>query len=360
MDTAHTELRDCVEIGVFRLPAAASEIGAEAFLRNVGQAAGAPVLPSGDGWYVVMSDETACSDALLRIAGVVEDASIPVSDLVSAVVKNVSFGPRNEKTAKRRQARGRCWAELFDSLPSQSAVELMCRQVGAVVEGDHARFDECPYVIEPSEFGRDVLYSLEESPERSMPTSRLCRKLRGYPSRTLVDMKLAALPFVLKDRGGAPRIIGAPGMTIAPEPVESFVSLHRSSDGARVMIEYRLSEETVECNSFNIPAECRPAVHGSFVEVGTGVAVRHDMNSRDARKVTGVGPCIRRMFPGYTGKESGFVLLDHQTGEARVEVVGMHSREAKEAMFHMLETGVLAGPIAEVAEMKTARNGCVA
>lgn len=357
MDTTHTELRDCVEIGVFRLPTAALEIGVEAFLRNVAQAARASVLPSGDGWYVVMSDETACSDALLRIAGAVEDARIPLSDLVSGIVKNISYGPRNEKTAKRRQARGRGWAELFDSLPSRAAVELMCEHVGAVVEGDHARFDDCPYVIDPSEFGRDVLYSLEEAPERSMPTSRLCRKLHGYPSRTLVDMKLAALPFVLKDRGGAPRIIGAPVASFAPEPVESFVSLHRSADGSRVMIEYRLSEETVECNSFNIPAECREAVHGRFVEVGTGVAVRHDMTSRDARKVTGIGPCIRRMFPGYTGKEDGFVLLDHGTGDARVEVVGMHSREARDAMFHMLETGILAGPIGDVAEAVAGRGG---
>ncbi|WP_327210423.1 hypothetical protein [Rhizobium leguminosarum] len=342
------EIRDLVEIGLFRRPGGAFPNLDESLLRHASELIGAEVVSAGDGWHVVLSDDTACGDALLRIAGAVEDAKIPLADVVEGMLKNVAYGPRSERTEKLRKARGKVWAEYFDSLPARAAVVLLCEHVGATVSGDDVDFSTCPFVVETSTFEKDVLYCLEETPERSMPTSRLCRKLDGYPSRTLVDMKLAAIPFVLKDKGGAPRIIGASGMQHVLEPVESFVTLHRSSDGVRVMIEYRLSEETVECNSFNIPADCRSAVHGDFVEITTGVAIRHDMHSRDARKVTGIGPAVRRMFPGYTGKEGGFVLLDAQTGEARVEVVGMHSHDAREAMMLMLETGILPGCIDDV------------
>jgi hypothetical protein len=349
-ETDFPEIRNFVEIGLFRLPDWVLPDHHESFLRHAADLAHADIVASGDGWYVVLSDDTACGDAMLRIAGAIDDAKIAVDDVVEGLLKNVAYGPRTERTYKLRKARGKLWTDYFDSLPTRAALELLCDHVGATIVGDDVDFSTCPFIIDPTAFEKDVLYSLEETPERSMPTSRLCRKLDGYPSRTIVDVKLRAIPFVLKDKGGAPRIIGAPSVQHALEPVESFVTLHRSGNGERVMIEYSLSEETVECNSFNIPADCRSYVHGHFVEITTDIAVRHDMHSRDARKVTGIGPAVRRMFPGYTGKESGFVLLDKGTGDARIEVVGMHSHDAREAMLRMLETGILPGRIEEIVE----------
>lgn len=350
------EIIDFAEIGVFRVPERLAPALVGNFLLRVTELAGAPVALVGDGWHCVMSEGTACSEALMRIAAVVDEMKIPYADVMDGMLKAIACGPRAETVQHKRKARGKVWAEYFDSLPSLSALSVLCAQVGAKFDGHDVDFSTCGRIIEPDSFERDVLYRLEESPERSMPSSRLCRKLQGYPSRTLVDMKIAAIPFVLKDKGGAPRIIGTPGMQHVPEAVESFVTLHRSSAGERVMLEYRLTEETVECNSFNVPSDCREAVHGAFAEVTTGIEIRHNMYGQDARKVTGIGPAVRKMFPGYTGKESGFVLLDPETSEARVEVVGLHAHSARDAVFQMLETGILPGPIGEIVEQFEAKG----
>lgn len=340
-------IHDLVSTGVFRLNGFETTLSASDLEDIAFEEAGGYLHSLADGWHVTNWEDTVAAEVMNRIAGVV-DEPIPVQDVIQSIMKMIACGPLDERVAAVRRKKGREIAECYESEPSYLAMDLLCDIAGVKRVGDKIDFTNCDHPVEPTIKEKDVLYCLEESPYRSMTMGRLCRKMENKPSRTWVDGFLETLPFILKNKGEAPRIIGSEGIPeYALDETESFVSMTKSSDGKRFMLEFRISEECVESNSFNIPSACRNDIHGLFTEVTTGKPIKHNRESRDARKVTGIGLAIRTLFPAYLGKENAFVIVDHETMQARVEVVGLYSHDKRALVERMLEEGIRGGPILE-------------
>jgi hypothetical protein len=344
---------DLVRVGFFRLSGIDTTLSHDELAGIAEQESEFYLKRLDDGWYLTNWEDTLAGVALRRIAGVV-DGEIPMADVAAALMKTVAYGPAGERNHQKRRARGRAWMEAYESNPSPALVAELCALSGVAFDPVRklADFSTCDFPVHPTDREMELLYALEESPYSSMPTSRLCRKLEGRPSRTWVDALVEGIPFILKDRGQAARIIGTDGIPdyALADDIESFASMRKSSDGSRVMLEFRITDECVEGNSFNIPQECREEVHGVFIEVSTDREIKYNKDGRDARKVTGIGKSIRMLFPDYLAKETAYIILDRVEHTARVEVISMHAADKLEAIERMLEEGIRQGPILEASD----------
>ncbi len=171
--------------------------------------------------------------------------------------------------------------------------------------GKGINFETSRLVIEPTELEIAVLEALELQYDHCAPTSRLCRLMPGSPSRTHLDYAvLKRIPFVLKESREVNRLIG-----YEPNPIlstdgdkPSYLSMMASQDGDRVVLQYLVSEQNVEGNSFNLPESAREAVHGEYTCQRVKGKIRYDLAGKDARKITGSenisDPSIQIMLRG--------------------------------------------------------------
>lgn len=302
-----------------------------------------PLAGFSSGWFAVVSDDTVAGRTVLRIAGAIDDVTVPCDDVAEAIIKMVKYGVMT-RGAKRDRKLGESVAELFTMAPPEDLVEALCTAIGAPVVGGRVDFSMADRAIEPVSLAeRDLLVKLSIRPEGHAPTCWLSRRMNSRPSRTTVDYTLLpSVPFVLKADKGPARLLGR---TVADEEFgrsagETFVGLTHSRCGTRTALEYRVNEEAVEGNSFNVRPEWRKFVHGEFTEVNTGKTVKYDQNGRDARKLVGVGKVIRTCYPNYETGESAFVVIDRAAGTATVEVGRRYSPSFDARIAALLENGV--------------------
>ncbi len=315
-------LTDFISIGVFhtsilRQVATGEEIFDD--LRNLRQDID-QVVEVGNGWGVILDNQTVAVRTLLRIAAVTEERVIPYSDVAQAIVKMAEWGPEVADPAVRKEF-GKRWGSTLEIYPSESVVRVLADFIGAKTSSQGVDFSSTTHVIEPTDLEWSVLEALELQYDRCAPTSRLCRMLPGKPSRTQADYSiLKSIPFVLKPSRDANRLIGYepnPLLT-SSEDKSSYVSMYKSVNGARVVLQYVVSEQNVEGNSFNIPASAREAIDGVYANKRAKGSIKYNINGKDARKVTGIGKYIRTVYPDYVEGQACFILLDRHERSADV------------------------------------------
>ncbi len=341
---------DLVKIGFFRLSGLQTDLSQSELAEIAAEESDFYLVSLEDGWYVTNWEDTVASETMNRIAGVVHEP-VPVSDVAEALMRAVAYGPSSEKAATRRPSAKRC-LETYDSMPSRAVIAHLCDTVGAsmAVSGgtEMIDFSDVTYPVEPSEIEKSVLYALEESPYGAMQVSRLCRRVGK--SRAATYYHIDSMPFILKDHTKAARVIGAEGHPedFVSNEAEFFGSFTMTPDSRRAKVELNGNEESIESNSCNIPVECRKLIEGVYTEVNSGIEIRIDGPSGpDKRKVAGLSRVIRHHFNDYASKDKVYLILDKETGEARVDVVSMHAAEKMAVIERMFEEGVRQGPLQE-------------
>jgi hypothetical protein len=339
---------DLVKIGFFRLSGLPTELSQSELAEIAAEESDFYLVPLEDGWYVTNWEDTLASQTLNRIAGVVHQP-VPASDVAEALMRAVAYGPASEKAVSRRQ-RAKLCLETYDSMPSRAVLAHLCETVGASMTASGGTemidFYDVTYPVEPSEIEKSVLYALEESPYGAMQVSRLCRRVGR--SRASTYHHIDKMPFILKDHRKAARIIGAEGHPedFVSNEADFFGSFVMTPDSGRAKVELNANEECIESNSCNIPVECRQLVEGAYKEVNSGIEIRIDGPSGpDKRKVAGLSHVIRTHFKGYASKDKVYLILDKDTGEARVDVVSMHAAEKMAVIDRMFEEGIRQGPL---------------
>ena len=295
------------------------------------------------GWNAVVCDDTVAGRTVLRVAGALFRERVPCGDLAEAVIKMVRYGVM-ESGGKRDAALGKDLAEFFTALPPQDLLIALAVHVGASCLGSHVDFSEAERCIMPTQLEAEIVNKLVICRDGYAPTSWLSRRLESRPSRTSVDYTiLPAVPFLLKADKGPARLLGVrvPENEISRGPSETFVGLTRSPCGNRIAIEYRVNEEAVEGNSFNVRPDWRELVHGTFTEVNTGRIISYDRNGRDARKLIGVGKIIRSAYPDYETGESAIIVIDRAAGTASVEVGRRYGRSFESRIASLMGSGIV-------------------
>lgn len=295
------------------------------------------------GWHAVISDQTVAGRTVLRIAGAIDDQTVPFNDIAEAIIKMVKFGVM-DRNGKRDKALGETIADLFTMAPTDDLISGICSEIGASVMGGRVDFSTVERAILPASKNElDLLIKLSICPGGYAPTCWLSRRMEKRPSRTTVDYTiLPSVPFILKANKGPARLLGR---VIDEEDVgrsagETFVGLKHSKCGSRTALEYRINEEAVEGNSFNVRPEWRNFVHGEFLEVNTGKTVKYDRNGRDARKFVGIGKVIRNCYPNYETGESAIVIVDRIAGTASIEVGRRYSPSFDARIVDLLDHGI--------------------
>lgn len=321
IDLAAT-LTDFISIGVFHtsvLRRIANEEEVFDDLRNLRQDID-QVVQIGNGWGVILDNQTVAVRTMLRIAAVTDNRVIPYSDVAQAIVKMAEWGPDVSDAGIRREF-GKRWGNTLEIYPSENVIRKLADFIGATSSNRGVDFSTTKFVIEPTELEYAVLEALELQYDRCAPTSRLCRMLPGTPSRTKADYSiLKGIPFVLKPSRDANRLIGyEPNPLLSsPEDKSSYISMYKSVNGERIVLQYVVSEQNVEGNSFNIPSSAREAIHGVYANKRSKGSIRYNIDGKDARKVTGIGKYIRSVYPDYVEGQSCFILLDRREGLADV------------------------------------------
>jgi hypothetical protein len=296
-----------------------------------------------NGWFGVMSNETVAAFNLMRVAGAIDGVAVPFCDISEMIIKMIRYG-RMGKSAKRDKVLGETLAEMFSTAIPRDVLQALCMFVGADCTGGCADFSSCEYVIMPiNHMEYDVLGMLGTRRNGNAPTCWLSRRLATRPSRTSVDYTiLPSIPFVLKSANGPARLLGriVTEEDMAKDSGETFIALTRSPCGRRISLEYRLNEEAVEGNSFNVRPEWRDLVHGEFREVNTGGRIKYNREGRDARKFIGLGVAIRKAYPNYENGESAVIVIDHGTGLSSIEVGNRYSERFEARIASLMADGI--------------------
>lgn len=302
------------------------------------------VVEFGSGWVAVRHDSTVAMNAMLRIAGALDISPVPLRDVGAAIVKMVEWGCFTVG-GKRDGDLGKVVRELYDDHPCRESLSALCAFIDVPVSTDgKADFSRSSRLIHPvNAVEAELLELLSFRPGNSAAASVLARRLVKRPSRTQVDYKIVpSIPFVLREDKGPVRLLGGSvdEVTLVKAAGDTFVGMRRSSDGNAVVMEYKVNEEAVEGNSFNVTPECKSMAHGEFLEVTTGKAIRFNRDGKDARKFVGIGVVIRKLYPDYESSETVYVMLDRARMLARV-VVGMRfDKEFETAANLHLENGI--------------------
>lgn len=341
---------DLVKIGFFRLSGLQTELSQSELAVIAAEESDFHLIALEDGWYVTNWEDTLASNTMNRVAGVVHDV-VPAADVAETLMRAVAYGPASKKAASRRP-RAKLCLETYDSMPSRAVLAHLCRIVGASTTMSGGRemvdFSSVLYPTEPSEIEKSVLYALEESPYGAMQVSRLCRRVGK--SRASTYYHIDSMPFILKDHTKAARVIGAEGHPegFVSNDAEFFSSFAMTLDGRRAKVELNGNEESIESNSCNIPVDSRRLVEGVYTEVSSGIEIRIDGPSGpDKRKVAGLSRVIRHYFNDYASKDKVFLLLDKESGEARVDVVSMHATDKMDVIERMFQEGIRPGSLME-------------
>lgn len=326
-------LTDFAAIGLYHASVLRGILTADELLADMVDLKGDAVLALGDGWFGLRDPSSVALRTLSRLAAVTDDRVIPYDDVAKAIVKMVEWGPEGIAIKDRKLAAKR-WAEYFEILPSRAAVAGLATWIGATDTGKGIDFSSAEYVIEPTAIEQAVLDAVEMQYDFSAPSSRLCREARKRlpkDCKQTVDYRsLKKIPFILKPEREYNRLIGFEPDVRLVNSVDNagLVNMVKSADGLRVILEYLVSEENVEGNSFNVPVDIKHIVAGKYLNEATGTTIGLNIESKFAQKLTGIGAVIREAFPDYITGQKCFIKLDKVAETAVVELIGANDIDA--------------------------------
>jgi hypothetical protein len=319
-------ITDFAEIGLFHTVLLRGILTHGEIVEDVSDFTTAPVVDFGSGWVGINDFNSVALTTMFRLAAVTEDRVIPYADVANAIVKMVEWGP-DGLAAKDRKAVAKRRAEYFEALPTKAAIAALASFIGANDTGSGIDFSTVDEVIQPNELEQAVLDAIEMQYDFCAPSSRLCREARKRlpkSSKLTVDYRtLKKIPFILKPEREYNRLIGfePDGRLVSSVENAGMTGLIKSTDGLRVIVEYLVSEENVEGNSFNVQVDAKPVVAGSYLHQATGTNIGLNTDTKFAQKLTGIGAVIREIYPDYVNGQKCFVMLDKVTKTAEVELI---------------------------------------
>ncbi len=325
MNLAQT-ITDFAQIGLFHTVFLRGILTHGEVVDDVNNVTEAPVVDFGSNWVGINDLNSVAMKTLFRLAAVTGDRVIPYADVANAIIKMVECGP-DSALAKDRKGIAKRWAVYFEVLPPNTVISGLATLIGANDTGRGIDFSTVDEVIEPTELERAVLDAIEMQYDFCAPSSRLCRearKLLSKDSKLTVDYRtLKKIPFILKPEREYNRLIGfePDARLVTKLETVGMTGLAKSSDGLRVIVEYLVSEENVEGNSFNVHADAKQIVAGSYVNEKTGTSIGLNIDTKFAQKLTGIGAVIREIYPDYVNGQKCFVMLDKVAKTAEVELI---------------------------------------
>lgn len=282
-----------------------------------------------DGWSVVLDQNTAAAEALYRIADAI-DVVIPYEDLTKGVLKNIFYKVPSLK-------------EVFTSYPSYNAMKLLAEYVGMSVTQSGFDPNTMSEVIEMTDDERRLHGLLVATIDGHCAAARLVHQFGWSGKRTRFnDHFLPTVPFVIHEKKQPVKLLG-----YTPHPKlhniddqGRFVGIEISDCETRCLLEFVVSEQSVEGNSFNVSVAAREAVAGNYTEVRSGINMSFSLQRKNARKFSGMGRVVRNLYPKYIAGQTAWVVLDKDRGEAFVELHEANDYEARMRMRDILREGI--------------------
>lgn len=289
------------------------------------------VVSLADGWCVHLSKDTAAAEAIFRIAGAI-DVTVPFADMAKAVTKHIIH-------------RQPVLKDMFESYPSDASLTLLAGEVGATVTAKGIEVNSMEEVIDLTD-DEDALRSiLLATLDGNCPAARLVHLYGKSGKRTWFnDHFLPTIPFIIHEKNQPVRLVG-----YQPHPKlhkmddqGRFVGIEIDEDSGRCLLEFVVSEQSVEGNSFNVAVGAKAAVAGSYTEINSGIPISFSLDRKNARKFSGMGRVVRNLYPDYQSGQTAFVVLDRDNGQAHVELCPANDFDARQKMREMLKEGLQA------------------
>jgi len=282
-----------------------------------------------DGWSVILDHNTAAAEALYRIADAI-DVVIPYEDLAKGVTKNIFHQVPNLR-------------EAYESYPSRAALTRLAEFVGMEVTPNGFNPNSMSEVIEMSDEEKRLQALLLSTIDGHCAAARLVHQFGWSGRRTQFnDHFLPTVPFIIHDKKQPVRLLGS-----TPHPklhnVDDqgrFIGIEKSECGSRVLLEFVVSEQAVEGNSFNVSVDAKEAVAGSYTEVQSGINLSFSLDRKNARKFSGMGRAVRNLYPKYIAGQTAWVVLDKKEGTALLELHDSNDYDARTRMREILRDGI--------------------
>lgn len=282
-----------------------------------------------DGWSVVVTKDTVAAEAVYRIAGAI-DVPVPPSDLAKGIVKLIiSRFPE--------------FSELYTSYPSRTATDLLAFHLGCGKNKDGYDLNRMSEVIAMTPDEERLHALLVATIDGCCAAARLVHQFGKTGKRTWFnDHFLPTVPFVIHDKGEPVRLVGHnPHPALHKNADEGrFVGLELSKDGNRCLLEFVVSEQSVEGNSFNVPVSAKAAIAGRYKEIRSKIPLTFSLDRKNARKFSGMGRVVRKLYPRYVAGQVAYVVLDKETGEALLELHDRFDDNARDRIRAMLDDGI--------------------
>lgn len=282
-----------------------------------------------DGWSVVLDHNTAAAEALYRIADAI-DVVIPYEDLAKGVSKNIFHLVPSLK-------------EAFISYPSYEALKKLAEFVGMEVTEKGFNPNTMREVLPMSDDEQRLQGLLLATLDGHCAAARLVHQFGWSGRRThFNDHFLPTVPFVIHDKKQPVKLLG-----YEPHPklhnVDDqgrFIGIEISECGNRCLLEFIVSEQAVEGNSFNVSVAAKEAVAGRYTEVKSGIDLSFSLERKNARKFSGMGRVVRNLYPEYIAGQTAWVVLDKEEGKALVELHETSDFDARSRMRDILRDGI--------------------
>lgn len=287
------------------------------------------MVSTADGWSVVLDPETAASEALYRIADAI-DVVIPYEDLSKAVIKHMIHRVPSLK-------------EEFVSYPSLAALTALATFVDMEVTEKGFNPNTMTEIIEMTDDEKRLQGLLLATLDGHCAAARLVHQFGWSGRRTQFnDHFLPTVPFIIHDKKLPVKLIGH---TAHPklhnvDDQGRFVGIEISECGNRCLLEFIVSEQAVEGNSFNVSVAAKEAIAGRYEEVQSGIGLSFSLERKNARKFSGMGRVVRNLYPNYIAGQTAWVVLDKGEGKAFVELHETSDFDARTRMRDILRNGI--------------------
>lgn len=282
-----------------------------------------------DGWSVILDHNTVAAEALYRIADAI-DVVIPYEDLAKGVLKNVFHNIPSMKDA-------------YVSYPSFEAMKHLAEFVGMDV-GDKTFNPNTMTEVLPMTDDEERLHGLLVATlDGHCAAARLVHQFGWSGRRTQFnDHFLPTVPFIIHDKKQPVRLLGHvphPKLHNADDQGR-FIGIETSESGNRCLLEFVVSEQSVEGNSFNVSVAAKEAIAGRYTEVKSGIDLSFSLERKNARKFSGMGRVVRNLYPDYMAGQTAWVVLDKDEGKALVELHESNDYDARDRMRDILAHGI--------------------
>lgn len=287
------------------------------------------MVSTADGWSVIVDPETAASEALFRIADAI-DVVIPYEDLSKAVIKHMIHKVPSLK-------------EAYESYPSLAVLTILANSVDMEVTEKGFNPNTMTEIIEMSDEEKRLQGLLLATLDGHCSAARLVHQFGWSGRRTRFnDHFLPTVPFIIHDKKQPVKLVGhQPHPKLhSVDDQGRFVGIETSECGNRCLLEFIVSEQSVEGNSFNVSVAAKEAIAGRYEEVKSGIPLAFSLERKNARKFSGMGRVVRELYPQYIAGQTAWVVLDKEEGKAFVELHETSDFDARTRMRNILREGI--------------------